>query len=163
MAKTATIHVRIDEEIKEEAVEVLNAIGLSTADAITLYFRQIAINNAIPFSLSATKQNKTNFDRVNDIKKEDVKAVLSVIPDSVDELWIFGSAITEFCREDSDIDICVIGDNITREDRRVLAHAPRRGMDLLNVTHEEFERERGDKNSIYHAVFNKGLLLYKKE
>jgi len=162
MPKTATIHVRMDERVKEEAIEVFDNLGISVADAITMYFKQVALKNGIPFELSAVKTPRTNFERVSEYKCEDLQKVLDVIPDSIDELWVFGSAVTKFCRPDSDLDVCVIGDNISKEDRKILAHAPRYGMDLINATHEEFLRESKEKGSIFNEIYTKGLLIYKK-
>ena len=69
MAKTATIHARLDEQVKNDALAVFDAIGLSVADAITLYFKQVALKNGIPFELSAERKPRTNFDKINNIKK----------------------------------------------------------------------------------------------
>ena len=162
MAKTATIHARLDEQVKNEALAVFDAIGLSVADAITLYFKQVALKNGIPFELSAERKPRTNFDKINDIKKDEVQKVLDVLPPSVDELWVFGSAVTPFCRPDSDIDVCVVGDSISKEDRRVMAHAPRYGMDLIDVSHEKFENEKNEQGSLFNEIYTKGLLIFKK-
>ncbi|MBQ6495657.1 MAG: type II toxin-antitoxin system RelB/DinJ family antitoxin [Firmicutes bacterium] len=169
MAKTATIHARIDEQIKSDAIKVFDEIGISTADAITLFFRQVALKNGIPFEITAdrsintVKQYWSNLlNRINHYKRDDLEKVLNVIPESVDELWVFGSAVTPYCRPDSDLDVCIVGDNITKEDRKVLAHAPRRGMDLLNISHADFEKERQDPNSVYYDVFHKGVRVYGK-
>jgi len=162
MTKTATVHVRMDEKIKNDALEVLDAMGISMAEAITMYFKQVALKNGIPFDLNAARTPKSNFERVSEYKKDDLKSVLAVLPESVDELWVFGSSITKFCRPDSDLDVCVVGDNITKEDRKIMAHAPRFGMDLLNVTKDEFEQESKEKGSIFYEVKSKGLLIFKR-
>ena len=159
MAKTATVHVRMDEQIKEDALEVFESLGISVADAITMYFRQVALKNGIPFELTAEKKPRNNFERVSEYKREDLEKVLEVLPESIDELWVFGSAITEYCRPDSDLDVCIVGDNISKEDRRTLAHAPRYGMDLLDISHDDFEKESREKGSIYNEIKTKGLLI----
>ena len=162
MAKSATVHVRMDEDIKNEAVEVFNSLGISVAEAVTLYFRQVSLKNGIPFEITADKTPRTNFERISKYKTEDLQKVLDVLPESVDELWVFGSAVTSFCRPDSDLDVCIIGDSISKEDRRTIAHAPRNGMDLLNITHADFIRESSEEGSVFYDVKNKGLLIYKK-
>lgn len=162
MAKTATIHARIDEKIKEDAIAVFDSLGLSVADAITLYFRQVAIKNGIPFELTAAPVPRSNFELISTIKQGEVKKVLDVLPDSVDEVWVFGSAVTAYCRPESDIDVCVVGDYITKDDRRIMAHAPRHGMDLIDVSHAVFDSEKNNPGSIFNEVFSKGLLIYRK-
>ena len=54
--KTASVNVRIQENIKEEAEKILSQIGLSRAVAIDLFYRQIIMNNGIPFSLIVPNQ-----------------------------------------------------------------------------------------------------------
>lgn len=53
--KTASVNVRIQENIKEQAEKILSQIGLSRAVAIDLFYRQIIMNNGIPFSLTVPK------------------------------------------------------------------------------------------------------------
>ena len=54
--KTASVNVRIQENIKEEAEKILSQIGLSRAVAIDLFYRQIIMNNGIPFSLTVPQK-----------------------------------------------------------------------------------------------------------
>jgi DNA-damage-inducible protein J len=49
--KTATINARIDPGTKKAAEAVFAALGLSTADAITLFFKRVSIEQGIPFDL----------------------------------------------------------------------------------------------------------------
>ncbi len=46
--KTATVNVRIQENIKVEAEEILKKLGLTRATAIDLFYRQIIMHNGIP-------------------------------------------------------------------------------------------------------------------
>ena len=54
--KTASVNIRIQENIKEQAEKILSQLGLSRAVAIDLFYRQIIMNNGIPFSLTVPKQ-----------------------------------------------------------------------------------------------------------
>lgn len=49
MATNAVVRARIDENIKEEAASVLQAMGLSTSDAIRLMLTRVAREKALPF------------------------------------------------------------------------------------------------------------------
>ena len=163
MAKTATIHARLDETIKEDALKVFDQLGLSMADAITIYFKQVAIKNAIPFELSLNSSvEKYNFGKINDFRKENVQNILNMIPDSVDELWVFGSSVTSYCKPTSDLDVCVIGDKISHDDLKQIFAAPKCAMDLINATHKEFSELRQERGNIFYEVYNKGLLIYQK-
>lgn len=50
-AKTATVNVRIQENVKDQAESILNKLGLTRTTAIDLFYRQIIMNNGIPFPL----------------------------------------------------------------------------------------------------------------
>jgi DNA-damage-inducible protein J len=51
MPKSASIHARIEPELKEEAESILKELGLNATQAITLFYRQIKINRGLPFTL----------------------------------------------------------------------------------------------------------------
>jgi DNA-damage-inducible protein J len=51
MRKTATVHARIDPEIKKQSEQVLQTLGLTPTDAVRLLYRQIAIRNEFPLEL----------------------------------------------------------------------------------------------------------------
>lgn len=53
--KTATVNVRIQENIKVEAEEILKKLGLTRATAIDLFYRQIIMHKGIPFPLEIKK------------------------------------------------------------------------------------------------------------
>ena len=44
MAKETTVRARMDEDLKEEAEAILRKLGLTTSQAINLYFRQIVLH-----------------------------------------------------------------------------------------------------------------------
>ena len=49
------VNVRIQENIKQQAEQILETIGISRATAIDMFYRQIILNNGIPFSLTIPK------------------------------------------------------------------------------------------------------------
>ena len=49
MSKTATLTVRLDPKVKSQAQKVLDKLGITTSQAITMYFRQISMENGLPF------------------------------------------------------------------------------------------------------------------
>lgn len=51
ITKKANVNVRIQENIKQQAEQILETIGVSRAAAIDMFYRQIILNNGIPFSL----------------------------------------------------------------------------------------------------------------
>lgn len=53
MAKTSSIHIRVDPKVKEEVEKILNVIGMTSTEAINIYLKQIIINSGIPFEIKA--------------------------------------------------------------------------------------------------------------
>lgn len=51
MAKETTVRARIDEELKAEAEDILHQLGLTTSQAINLYFSQIVLQRGMPFDV----------------------------------------------------------------------------------------------------------------
>ncbi len=51
MAKETTVRARIDESLKQEAEEILRQLGLTTSQAINLYFSQIILHRGMPFDV----------------------------------------------------------------------------------------------------------------
>ena len=49
--KTSIINARVRPELKGDVEEILSKLGISTTQAITMFFEQIKINRGIPFSL----------------------------------------------------------------------------------------------------------------
>lgn len=53
--KTANVNVRIQENIKQQAEQILEKIGIPRSTAIDIFYRQIILNNGIPFPLKIPK------------------------------------------------------------------------------------------------------------
>jgi DNA-damage-inducible protein J len=49
--KAATVNTRIEPAIKHKAEGILHKIGLTPAEAIRLFYRQICLRKGIPFSV----------------------------------------------------------------------------------------------------------------
>jgi DNA-damage-inducible protein J len=51
MTKTSTISARIDPELKNNVDQVFKDLGLTTAQAITLFYKQVELQHGLPFSV----------------------------------------------------------------------------------------------------------------
>ena len=51
MSKTATVRARLKPELKEKVEEILHRLGVNTTQAITMFYRQIEMNNGLPFNI----------------------------------------------------------------------------------------------------------------
>jgi DNA-damage-inducible protein J len=50
-AQTSMLHIRVDDDIKEQATVALTAMGLSVSDAVRLFLRRVVIDQAFPLEL----------------------------------------------------------------------------------------------------------------
>ena len=55
LLNTANVNVRIQENIKQQAEQILETIGVPRATAIDMFYSQIILNKGIPFSLTIPK------------------------------------------------------------------------------------------------------------
>ena len=49
MPKSSAMTIRIDPEIKSQADSVLQFLGMTTSEAVTVFLRQVILNNGIPY------------------------------------------------------------------------------------------------------------------
>jgi|GEM_PF-2240341 len=156
--------------------EIQNELGISQAGAILLirdylergilekentgrYTRYKLLTRSIPFEV---KLNPTsNEKKISQHRVEDLKALLAKVPESVEEIWVFGSTVTEHCRPQSDLDVCIIGHTTTKEES-AMYKAPKCAVDIITETPEGFAKQSKINGSIYKEVIEKGVLVYKK-
>ncbi len=51
MAKTATIRARIEPELKKEVENLFKKLGISTTEAIVMFYRQVKLRKGLPFNV----------------------------------------------------------------------------------------------------------------
>ena len=49
LAKTDTLNIRIEPELKKEVEITLNELGMNIADAVTIFLKQVVLTESIPF------------------------------------------------------------------------------------------------------------------
>ena len=84
MAKTENINIRIEPELKKEAEETLEYLGLTMAEAIKLFLKQVTLTDSIPFKIEKPKYNKETIQAMEDVKNG---KNLSKTFDSVDKMF----------------------------------------------------------------------------
>ncbi|MBP3803829.1 MAG: type II toxin-antitoxin system RelB/DinJ family antitoxin [Oribacterium sp.] len=69
--KTASVNSRMRTDIKQQAEEILERLGIPRSVAMDMYYRQIIAHNGIPFSVtlpitmpSREEMSKGEFDRM---------------------------------------------------------------------------------------------------
>ena len=59
MAKTATLHIRIEPEIKMQAEQTFRDLGITTADAVNIFLRKAINSGGFPFAVRRTYNAET--------------------------------------------------------------------------------------------------------
>jgi len=83
MAKTEMIRARVEPKLKHQAEEVFSALGMSATEAITLFYRQVALHHGLPFEVripnaetreairkARARQGLTRHDSIKDLMAE---------------------------------------------------------------------------------------------
>jgi DNA-damage-inducible protein J len=73
MSTNAVVRARIDEGIKEEATIVLEAMGLTTSDAIRIMLTRVARERALPFELLVP--NETTIKAMREARRGNLEIV----------------------------------------------------------------------------------------
>jgi DNA-damage-inducible protein J len=73
MAKNATIRARIDPDLKAEVEELFNELGLSTTEAINLFYRQVKMRKGLPFSVVVANKITEKVFKDTDAKRNLVR------------------------------------------------------------------------------------------
>ena len=84
MAKTDTLHIRVEPRVKQRAEETLSDLGLSITEAINVFLNQVILNDGIPFEIRKPRYNKETIQAIEDTKNG---KNLSKTFDSVDEMF----------------------------------------------------------------------------
>lgn len=49
--KTANLYARIEPDVKEQAENILSALGIPASNAINMFYKQIILNRGLPFDV----------------------------------------------------------------------------------------------------------------
>ena len=73
MNKSAMVRARVEEKLKSDVGKIFEKLGLSTTEAITLFYKQIKLRKGLPFSVKipnkTTKQIFTETDKKKNLIK----------------------------------------------------------------------------------------------
>lgn len=64
MAKTDTLNIRIEPELKKQVEKTLNDLGMNIADAVTIFLKQVVMTDSIPFLIKKPKFNKETLEAI---------------------------------------------------------------------------------------------------
>ncbi|MCQ2741284.1 MAG: type II toxin-antitoxin system RelB/DinJ family antitoxin [Alphaproteobacteria bacterium] len=66
MSKTSNVFVRVEPDLKTQAEQILDDLGLPMAGAINLFLKQIVINKGLPFAVKLPPQKPISVGSLND-------------------------------------------------------------------------------------------------
>ncbi|MEA1949257.1 MAG: type II toxin-antitoxin system RelB/DinJ family antitoxin [Thermodesulfobacteriota bacterium] len=69
MAKTATVRARIEPLLKQDVEKLFKEMGLTTTEAINLFYRQVKLRNGLPFSVVIPNKTTENVFKDTDAKR----------------------------------------------------------------------------------------------
>ena len=93
MARTSNIFTRVEPEIKKQAEEVLEQLGIPMSNAVSMFLRQIVLQRGIPFDMKLPRKQplaygsltKEQFDAEIEKGMADIRAERTHSADSVME------------------------------------------------------------------------------
>jgi len=71
--KTANLYARIEPEVKEQAEAILSTLGIPASNAITIFYKQIILNNGLPFEVKIPASRPAD---VSTLSEEELNAEL---------------------------------------------------------------------------------------
>lgn len=63
----AQISIRVDDEVKQNAEQVCEEIGMSISTAINIYLKRLGREGRIPFEVKADRPNKETIEAMEDV------------------------------------------------------------------------------------------------
>jgi DNA-damage-inducible protein J len=66
--KVANINVRIDYQLKHDAEEILDEIGLNMSTTVNVLLKAIVAHNGLPFKLEAKRPNRETVEAIHEIE-----------------------------------------------------------------------------------------------
>ncbi len=68
MSKTASVFARVEPDIKSDAEAVLKDLGIPMSNAISMFLRQIVLENGMPFEVKSSSKKPISYA---DLTKEE--------------------------------------------------------------------------------------------
>lgn len=69
MAKTSSMHIRVEPKVKEEVETILSKLGMTSTEAINIYLRQIILTSGIPFEIKIPQFSDEMLEAINEAEE----------------------------------------------------------------------------------------------
>jgi len=82
MRKTEVYQIRLDSQEKKQAFAVFKQLGITPAQAVRLFFKQVVITKSIPFSIENQNINLEQLIRLRKLKQNEAKTEQNTLSSS---------------------------------------------------------------------------------
>lgn len=90
MATTVPTQIRIEENTKKQAVELLEGLGLNLSDAVNIFLRQVILQKGIPFEVKYPEPKSESKLEVGEepiqFSEKPIRQEFNFFDESLDEL-----------------------------------------------------------------------------
>ena len=88
MQRAAMIHARMEPELKQNVESIFRALGMTTTEAVTLFYKQVMMRRGLPFTVEVPDEELDIWQR-EEIKKgmEEMRAGKLVDHSDVVKRW----------------------------------------------------------------------------
>lgn len=81
MSRTATVRARLEPDLKADVEKLLHQLGISTTEAITMFYSQIRLRRGLPFPVEIPNETTLKTFKATD-KGDEVNSY-----DNIDEMF----------------------------------------------------------------------------
>ena len=75
MRKTEVYQIRLDSQEKKQAFAVFKQLGITPAQAVRLFFKQVVLTKSIPFSIENQNINIEQLIKLRRLKQQEAQAI----------------------------------------------------------------------------------------
>jgi len=88
MPRAAMIHARMEPELKQNVESIFKALGMTTTEAVTLFYKQVKMRRGLPFTVEVPDEELDTWQR-EEIKKglEEMRARKVINHSDVVKRW----------------------------------------------------------------------------
>ena len=70
MARTSNVFARVEPEIKEQAEEILDQLGIPMSNAVGMFLRQVVLHRGIPFEMKLPRREPLSFGSMTEEQRD---------------------------------------------------------------------------------------------
>ena len=70
MAKTETLHIRVNGTVKSNAEEILNRLGISVSEAVNMFLCQVDLTGGLPFEVKLPIPDRIVIKDMEDLRQK---------------------------------------------------------------------------------------------